>query len=797
MTTNDSTTIDADDPLALHYQFSQLSVSDLLKARETYHFHLMNKRNVIGTAIGYYLIRTGDPTPGDIAVGAPRPAAPRPARTFANSEVRDYSWPCVLVLVSEWTDADKFLGGKGEYSATQMVPETLFMPDGQAVPVCVVESKQPQEPEIPDTPPPDVPPAAKLGGGMPITVTTQCVDYMATAGCLVTDGHYTYALTAGHVCGDKGTPVSSQMRGRALEIGKSSGKRLTRVLFSTAYPDFPGRRSYLAIDAGLIKLDDLTLWTSNIYGLPPLREMEDVHEHNLSLQLLDQRVVGYGAASGLVRGTIKALFYQYKSVGGFDYIGDLLISPDDGTGTRHGDSGMIWNLDWTNDPASGPPKPLKDRVLKPLAMQWGGQVFTDADKRSDFAVAACLSNVCRLLDIELVNTVSRGVSGYWGRIGHYSIAAFAVQLVADPALKAFLEANIDLLSFDLSMISHGKTLEDTIAELGKGEEFMPLADVPDEIWKKMPPPGKRSRIGGRDDRVTPFGSNGPEHPNHYADIDDPLPDGKTWRQKCLADDANITVAAWKDFYAQMVASCEANQEKELADQYRDPLRQGLLPLRVWQVFDVMVQSVTNQNLIDFLAAAGVCAHYVGDASQPLHGSLLSNGNPRQLGSRLNPKTGKRLPFGNGVHSPYESDMLTHKAGDLIGLIKEKLQPPHGLALCQNGQGAARATLELMDKVAEILPPTTILTSFENHGGSPRVATLDGMWDDLSDATAEVMLCGAEALAMIWDASWQLGDGAAIAQSGLVAVDGDAVRQRYIDDTFVPSRTLEEIEPLLG
>jgi len=45
-------TADINDPLALHYEFSQLNVTDLLKARDLYHFHLMNKPNVIGTAVG-------------------------------------------------------------------------------------------------------------------------------------------------------------------------------------------------------------------------------------------------------------------------------------------------------------------------------------------------------------------------------------------------------------------------------------------------------------------------------------------------------------------------------------------------------------------------------------------------------------------------------------------------------------------------------------------------------------------------------------------------------------------------
>jgi hypothetical protein len=67
--------------------FASLSLRDLLEARDLYHFHLMNCANVVGTAVGRYLIRKA---------GVP----PTARRTFANSEVRDNSWPCVLVLVS-------------------------------------------------------------------------------------------------------------------------------------------------------------------------------------------------------------------------------------------------------------------------------------------------------------------------------------------------------------------------------------------------------------------------------------------------------------------------------------------------------------------------------------------------------------------------------------------------------------------------------------------------------------------------------------------------------------------------
>ena len=41
--------------VSVHYR--SLSVADLLEAREVYHAHLVNRPNVVGTAIGLYLIR--------------------------------------------------------------------------------------------------------------------------------------------------------------------------------------------------------------------------------------------------------------------------------------------------------------------------------------------------------------------------------------------------------------------------------------------------------------------------------------------------------------------------------------------------------------------------------------------------------------------------------------------------------------------------------------------------------------------------------------------------------------------
>src|SRR5262245_22439729 len=99
-------------PDARWRNFASLSVKDLLEARDLYRVQLANRQNVVGTAIGRYLIRASDPWPSwagrpATADGAPA-AGVKDARTFANSEVRPYSWPCVLVLVKRWIAASDF-----------------------------------------------------------------------------------------------------------------------------------------------------------------------------------------------------------------------------------------------------------------------------------------------------------------------------------------------------------------------------------------------------------------------------------------------------------------------------------------------------------------------------------------------------------------------------------------------------------------------------------------------------------------------------------------------------------------
>src|SRR5712691_10047777 len=105
--------------------FAHLSLKDLVTARDLYHVYLMRHPNVVATAVGRYRIRKTDSWPND-----KKQHRGTGVRRLDNSEVRPYSWPCILVLVETWQDPNEFADRPSE-----IVPKTLFMPDGRSVPV--------------------------------------------------------------------------------------------------------------------------------------------------------------------------------------------------------------------------------------------------------------------------------------------------------------------------------------------------------------------------------------------------------------------------------------------------------------------------------------------------------------------------------------------------------------------------------------------------------------------------------------------------------------------------------------
>jgi hypothetical protein len=747
--------------------YESLSIRDLLEARDLYHNMLLGKPNVVGTAVGLYLIRDEDHAGGSAnrVYGAPR--------TFSNARVQPYSEPCIIVLVHTWRAPDAFGDGDGRDRLDGVIPSRIEMPDGRVVNICVVAVDPVQTP---------VSPAVRrnwpggiAGGGFPLELVVQGETKVASVGCLVTDGHKTYALTNRHVCGDVGEPVFTAMRGKRTVAGRASAKQLTRLPFQTVYPDYPGERCYAALDVGLVELEDIRDWTSQVYGVGEPGELADLSERSFSLRLIGAPVLAHGAASGPLTGSIAGLFYRYKSVGGFDWLADFLIAPEtvDGPQTRPGDSGTVWFL-----PAEAGGRP------RPLAVEWGGQSLLMGGGRAtaNFALATALSTVCNLLDVDVKGDHNSGLELYWGSEGHYTIAARACGYVADPALKAFVQAHADMIAFDVASKS-----PDEIAgalKRAKDNEFIPLADVPDIVWKQSP----RQVKGGRDTQVNSqtHRATGPEHPVHYADIDQTRPsDGKTLRELSLADPAhNLTVDFWRAFYTASGSTGSSSR--------------GLLPFRCWQFYDAMVEAVRARDAPAFLCAAGILSHYVGDACQPLHGSIYSNGDPDTAKATQHTVTHKdgttsveTVLRGDGVHSVYEEAMIDAKSKDLLAKLGALTANPPMPAI-GDGHDAALAIVRLMDRAATRIPPKALVDTYADAGGGKSAKVIDLLWTTYGQATAECMDDGAKVLAWLWQSAWTQGGGIPAAP----AVTEDQLKACYQNSDFTPSLDLDHIGPVL-
>ncbi len=759
--------------------FNSLSVKDLLEARDQYHFQLINKSNVVGTAIGLYLVRNADPWPSANRSAPAKSAGarrPKPPRTFSNSSVRDYSWPCVLVLVDDWVDESGF-GASQKYYPTDMVPKTLYLADGRAVPVCVVLV----EPVVPDQP--TVPSwywsSPWFGAGYPLVVDRQGVTHHGTVGCLVSDGHTTYAVTNRHVCGAAGEPIFSLRDGRRVRIGRASDKQITRLDFNELYPDFVSKRTYVNLDVGLVEVDDLSDWTSVVHGLGPIGDLAELNTANIGLNLVNARVEAFGGTSGKLSGEIAALFYRYKSVAGYDYVADFLIAPATGQHqTQPGDSGTIWHL-------VGAPDTKTKARLRPLAVEWGGQALLGQtpSRQFRFAVATSLVNACRWLDVQLVRDIDTGVQPYWGQTGHYSIANFACSAVDNVKLKKLMQANVDRVSFASDSLD-AKKISAALKEAKTNGGFIPLADVPDIVWKNLP----SKMPGGRDTKPALHGSTGPEHPTHFADIDEPAADGVTLRARCIADPAQVDVDVWRAYYTSLG--------------HADSTSRGLIPFRVWQFFDAMVAAIKEGRIDKFVCAAGLVAHYTGDACQPLHGSMNSDGYKDQPTTvtqhhKDGSSTEVTTLVGAGVHSTYETNMVDRFGPQLVAGIGKSLASANKPAAVGTGREVAVAIVQLMDRSATLLPPSDIIDTYVKAGAKNVKDVQTALWDQHGQQTIELMADGARVLAFVWQSAWTAGGGdTQFAPGALGPVDTDDLMTLYQDPKFVPSLDLDSIKPVL-
>ncbi len=745
--------------------YRHLGLKDLLDAQDFYHIHLMGHPNVVATALGRYRIRHEDSWPDEQGPGKKHGTG---ERTLENSEVRPYSWPAILVFVEEWAAATHF-GDTGKYDPDQMIPKTLYLPDGRRVPVCVI--KAPRQPESP----PPVPvrfPLNNIGGGRPILARVQGQEHVATIACLVRDGHKIYALTNRHVTGETGEILYTQRQGRIERIGVTAAKQLTRIPFMELYHGFIGKNAYVSLDIGLIDIDDINDWTAQIEGIGMMGPMADLSVQNLSLALIGCNVRGHGSASGLMLGEIQALFYRYKSRGGFDYIADFFIGPRsastsgkgakdrkspkrDGDANRFathpGDSGTLFLLE---------PQPSRERKREepylPLAVQWGAQVLgSDDTGPQSYALATCLSTVCELLDVDPVRDWNLDQPETWGAVGHFSIGSSVAGALSgkNAKLKTLMTNNALLIAPDDSTIR-----SDDFKGMGS-RDFVPLADVPDFFWKPL-----ISHQG----HARPF-----EGPNHFADMDHKNSAGDDLLSLCQ-DPKNIDPQVWNSFYDSIV---DLENGKPI-----EPKHRGLLPFRVWQIFDEMVRFASEGKAAEFVCAAGVLTHYVGDACQPLHISYLHDGDPLRPDDR-------NKPLGTGVHSIYEDNMVNAHRGEILTGLADTSHVAAG-ELIGDGFTAAGKMIELMRNTFQLLPPSAIVETFVGAGGS-HDQRAEQLWDNFGAKTIQAMQSGTHLLAVLWESAWAKGGGEAAVGSTKTLSEDEAM-SICSDRTFLESLTVKDI-----
>ena len=398
------------------YDYTALSLTDLLTARDIYHLHLMNKKNVVATAIGYYRIRKVDDWPTSENPNPDTSKSKTIPRTLGNSEVRPYSWPSILVFVENWELEENLINS----TSADIVPKTLYLPDGKAVPVCVIEANKviEQNDEV------DFNnlnfPRNVISGGFPLLTEVQKEVKIASFGCLVTDGHTVYALTNRHVAGKEGTPISTILNGTQTVIGHSSDLQIGKVRFEDMYPTLKGKSVFLNVDIGLVEIEDLSQWKTEVLGIGQFDEIIDLDTNNITLKLINQKVTGFGASGKKIEGEIQALFYRYKSIGGFEYVCDFLIGPrtkgiksyrgdeDKALTVQYGDSGTLLLMEIEKDNADlalgeKDNKQQNTTTLHPFGVLWGMHQFTNGNEKEKqpFILASCLSTVCNLLDVEL------------------------------------------------------------------------------------------------------------------------------------------------------------------------------------------------------------------------------------------------------------------------------------------------------------------------------------------------------------------------------------------------------------
>jgi hypothetical protein len=416
-----------------------------------------------------------------------------------------------------------------------------------------------------------------------------------------------------------------------------------------------------------------------------------------------------------------------------------------------------------DDEEGGPDRGTRVRRLRPIAMQWGGTRVRRPDgSASAFALASFLSTICRTLGVEVVRDWSLGHDEYWGKIGHFAIGWKACDHVAG-TLGTLMKLNQARIGFGDDRLGEGSAFR-----VGR-DDYVPLADVPDYKW-----------LFAREH----------EGIQHFADADiQTITGGPTLLAQCVADPAQVSASAWKAYF------------DGFADAGVGP-EEGVLPFRVWQIWDAMVVFLGHGDVRRFVAAAGVLAHYVGDASQPLHASYLHHGEPpmKTVSGREFPLSGESAEFKAfkktpeaKIHAIYEQEMLEVDPATALARVDQLLQTTVAMPTIASGHDAAVATVRLMHESQQRLAPQAIVGA--DDASLTQRERAERLWENqaVRDATTQSLAASVRLLAALWTSAWAAGNGDSLPPAKIKPYTESALDQVCREhQTFVPSLSLAEM-----
>jgi hypothetical protein len=262
---------------------------------------------------------------------------------------------------------------------------------------------------------------------------------------------------------------------------------------------------------------------------------------------------------------------------------------------------------------------------------------------------------------------------------------------------------------------------------------------------------------------------------------------------CKESDDNVEPKVWIDYANKFPAK---KGQKTGAD------GMGLLPFRVWQLYDAMVDALDEGSKDKFLCAAGTLAHYIGDSCQPLHISYLHHGDPEHPVTRMvkhtrGKKAGTSDPVNDSanVHEDYEQTMFRNDTGETVKTkLKERLKRAPRPKLVESGKEAAVATVALTQSTFDEIHPRDIVDAYDDalKNDEAKADILSMLWDKFGEKTVLVMADGCKLLACLWESAWEQGRGDSRLKDIKESTQDDLI-ELYDRKNFLTSYTLPQID----